>query len=76
MIPKEQRDKWRAEAEGAMMISALWEYCPPEFLELLDAYEELAGKVAGWKARVMALREHNFSPHTTLWDLRNELRQV
>lgn len=43
MISKEQRDEWRKEA-GEALTSALWEYCPSEFLELLDAYEELLGK--------------------------------
>ena len=42
MISKEQREEWRTLAENkGGMISALGEYTPPEFIELLDAYEEL-----------------------------------
>lgn len=37
MIPVKE---WREESKGAMN-SALWEYCPEEFLELLNAFEEL-----------------------------------
>lgn len=32
--------EWREESSRAR-ISALWEYCPEEFGELLDAYERL-----------------------------------
>lgn len=42
MIPKEKLREWRDLADDTSMVSALGEYTPPEFIELLDAYEELA----------------------------------
>lgn len=33
-------EMWRGESDMAM-TSALWEYCPSEFGELLDEYERL-----------------------------------
>lgn len=40
MISNVKLDRWRKEA-GEAMTSALDEYCPPEFEELLDAYQKL-----------------------------------
>lgn len=40
-ISKEQLKKYRELAENTMMISALGEYTPSEFIELLDYIEEL-----------------------------------
>lgn len=42
MSTKEQRADWRKEFEGRMMASAIWEYCPDEFGELLDDCDRLA----------------------------------
>ncbi len=39
-IPKATRDEWRAQRDEAM-VSAIGEYTPREFWELLDAYEAL-----------------------------------
>lgn len=41
MTTKEQRATWRREFDGRMMTSAIWEYCPPEFGELLDDVDRL-----------------------------------
>lgn len=42
MIPsKEKRDEWRKLAENTDMISAVGEYTPNEFMELLDAVDRL-----------------------------------
>lgn len=39
---KQQRDAWRKLASSReVMTSAINEYCPSEFLELLDAVDEL-----------------------------------
>lgn len=43
MIDAQTRAEWRKKASDPFMQSSLSEYCPPEFLELLDAYEELIG---------------------------------
>lgn len=40
-IDVEKRKKWRELAVGTFMFSALGEYTPHEFIELLDAYEAL-----------------------------------
>lgn len=42
MVPsKLQRDEWRRLAAETQMISAVGEYTPSEFTELLDAVDEL-----------------------------------
>lgn len=40
MITKEQRATWREQFAYAMQ-SSVGEYCPPEFIQVLDAYDEL-----------------------------------
>lgn len=32
---------WRTEFEGRQMTSAIWEYCPEEFGQLLDEVQRL-----------------------------------
>lgn len=51
-ISKEQLKKYRKLAENTAMISALSEYTPQEFIELLDYIEELEARPRGsceWK---------------------------
>lgn len=38
--------EWRYLAENTSMVSALGEYTPTEFIELLDYVEELEAKIA------------------------------
>lgn len=46
MIPaKAKRDEWRKLAMETVMISAVGEYTPEEFLVLLDAVDELEQQV-------------------------------
>lgn len=54
-ISKDRRDEWR-DQQGQAMQSAIWEYCPPEFWELLEAYEDLLHHYER-TAMVPALRE-------------------
>jgi len=53
MIPQAKLIEWRRLAVNTTMVSALGEYTPNEFLELLDAYEAfkmLAGiTIAKWR---------------------------
>jgi len=46
IVPKATRDQWRVEAEATMMISALGEYTPLEFTELLDTCDAIEARVA------------------------------
>lgn len=53
---KKQRDEWRALAKGTMMVSAVGEYTPAEFTDLLDAVDELEIKLAAAKGENERLR--------------------
>lgn len=46
MISSDQLEQWEREARTAIP-SALWEYCPEEFLILLKAYIELKWEMEG-----------------------------
>jgi hypothetical protein len=45
-ISAEQVEQWKEEAEPAMS-SALWEYCPPQFFQLAEAYLALLASSKG-----------------------------
>ena len=45
MISDETLAKWRREFLNRMMTSAIWEYCPEEFGQLLDEIEILKAQL-------------------------------
>ncbi len=59
MIPsKKTRQEWRKSAENTLMISAVGEYTPDEFIMLLDAVDELENKVKQLENELNTLKKY------------------
>lgn len=76
MISKEKCREWRKLAENTSMVSALGEYTPSEFLELLDAYEELLGGRAATKLALEQIYNMFEPPLVGTPGIKNEIAKL